>query len=139
MDTVSEETNYTWVIVGVLVVVLFASLAYYLGTRNQRAEKKLKTTLRRKYYKAAVMMMNRRIYKKLKIQNKVKKPFVKDKDYEAVLVTLMGQEKAPEIAEYMRVAKAAAFSGGHLSKEDCMIAWRFYQRVKRMISSKQKA
>ena len=138
MDTISEETNYAWVLIGIFVVVLFAGLAYYLGTRNQRAEKKLKATLRRKYYKAAVVMMNRRIYKRLKIRNKVKKQFVTDKDYETVLITLMGQEKAPEIAEYMRVAKAAAFSGGNLSKEDCIIAWRFYQRVKRMTSSSQK-
>ena len=84
-------------------------------------------------------MMNRRIYQQLNIRKKVKKQFVKDKDYEAVLVTLMGQEKAPEIAEYMRVAKAAAFSGGNLSKEDCILAWRFYQKVKHLPSTSKKA
>ena len=138
-DTAPFGKRAIWIFAGIATVALLAGLAYYLGTRNQRAERKLKKTLRGRYYKAAVMMMNRRIYQQLNIRKKVKKQFVKDKDYEAVLVTLMGQEKAPEIAEYMRVAKAAAFSGGNLSKEDCILAWRFYQKVKHLPSTSKKA
>ena len=62
-----------------------------------------------------------------KKKNKIRKKNFTDRDFEAMLVSTLGEESADAIAEYMRVVKAAAFSDGKLSKEDCRLVWRIHK------------
>ena len=118
---------------GILLYVLVPAGVLFLGFILYRLiklhkENHLKKLLRGKYYKAAVIIMNRRVYRRLRRKGKLRGGKPTDRDYERSLKEVLGEESHAKVEEYMRIVKAAAFSGGTLSKEDCMTVWHFYRQ-----------
>ena len=124
----SEGTDtkvYAWIAAAVLALAIL----FVILERRRAAKRRLRMALKRKYYKAAVVMMNRRVYRRLRKKSKIRKRNLTDRDFEEMLISAFGEENRSRIAEYMRVVKAAAFSDGKLSKEDCKLVWRIYKTV----------
>ena len=115
-----------FLMIGLPILLIFAVL---FGVHSYRRAyvKKLDGVLKKRYYKAAVRIMNRRVYKKLRRRGKLKNPKATDHDLEVALLDVLGAEKKEEISKYMKAVKAAAFSKGALAKEDCRDVWKIYK------------
>ena len=129
-DGGSEKEQAKWPIFVCIGAVLIVGVVSTVLLRKRAAARKLERALRSRYYKAAVVIMNRRIYRKLRRSGRIKKDCRSDAEFEAALRTAFNAENQEWISQYMRVAKAAAFSGGSLSKEDCQFVQKVYQMVK---------
>ena len=93
-------------------------------------QKRLEDLMTRKYYKAAVLLMNRRNYRKLRRRGRLKAGTATDRDYEESLLRLLGEDRREQIEEYMRIVKAAAFSRERITREECAVVLRVYQRLR---------
>ena len=117
------------VIAGIVIALALIGLATFL-VRERASAGRLEKALKGRYFKAAVVLMNGRIYRKLRRKRMIKNPCRSDAEYETALRSAFGAENEALIGQYMRVVKAAAFSGGSISKEDCQLVRKVYQMVK---------
>ncbi|MCR4598282.1 MAG: transglutaminase-like domain-containing protein [Acetatifactor sp.] len=115
-----------FLMIGLPILLVFAVLLGVYGYRRAYV-KKLDGVLKKRYYKAAVRIMNRRVYKKLRRRGKLRNPKATDRDLEVALLDTLGAEKKEEVSKYMKAVKAAAFSKGALAKEDCRNVWKIYK------------
>ncbi|MBP5281016.1 MAG: hypothetical protein J6Z22_00795 [Lachnospiraceae bacterium] len=113
----------------VVILIILIGLSVILVRRQK--ERKLRNLLGRKYYKAAVLLINRQVYRKLRRSGRLKGTKRTDRDYEKSLVEALGEDKKAEVAEYMRIVKEAAFSGSSISKDDCMTVWSFSRKYRK--------
>ena len=74
--------------------------------------------------------MNRRNYRKLRRRGRLKAGTATDRDYEESLLRLLGEDRREQIEEYMRIVKAAAFSRERITREECAVVLRVYQRLR---------
>lgn len=117
----SEGIN-PWVLAG--AVILAVSLLLILTSRRSHA-RRLREAIRKRRYKAAVIIMNRRVYKKLRTKRLIKGAHPTDGDFEAALVARLGAERSGEVAEYLRIVKEARFSDHPITSEECKTVRRF--------------
>ncbi|MBO5986259.1 MAG: hypothetical protein J6Q02_05625, partial [Lachnospiraceae bacterium] len=117
------------VIAGIVIALALIGLATFL-VRERASAGRLEKALKGRYFKAAVVLMNGRIYRKLRRKRMIKTPCRTDAEYETALRSAFGAENEALIGQYMSVVKAAAFSGGSISKEDCQLVRKVYQMVK---------
>ncbi len=95
--------------------------------RNRRLpDWAFESALKKRYYQAAVRIMNYRIFNRLRRWRMLKGSTATDKDFENALLTYLGEEHKEDVTQYMRVAKAAAFSKDNVTKEDCHLVWQVY-------------
>jgi len=125
----SSKLSKGFVIAGLVLAVAIIGLVAFLA-RKRASARKLERALKGRYFKVAVVLMNGRIYKKLRRKRMIKNPCRSDAEYETALRSAFGAENEALIGQYMRVVKAAAFSGGSISKEDCQLVRKVYQMVK---------
>ena len=97
---------------------------------KQHYRETLRKLINRQKMALAIFMMNRRIYRKLRITGKVIRLHLRDNVYEALL-----KEHYPEIPEeawerYMELVKAAAFSQRAFSNEEVAFCYEIYRKVK---------
>ncbi|MBO7340060.1 MAG: hypothetical protein J6U66_08345 [Lachnospiraceae bacterium] len=117
------------VIAGIVIALALIGLATFL-VRERASAGRLEKALKGRYFKAAVVLMNGRIYRKLRRKRMIKTPCRTDAEYETALRSAFSAENEALIGQYMRIVKAAAFSGGSISKEDCQLVRKVYQMVK---------
>ena len=96
---------------------------------KRKAIEKIEDSLKNKYYRAAVRMMNRRVYRKLRRKGGIKGKENTDKKLEETLLSVLGEERKDEIKEYMRVVKKAAFSQNPVSKAESDAVARLYRLI----------
>lgn len=115
-----------WVAAAIGMTVVILLVIWAVRRANRR---RLEEAIAKKYYKAAVLIMNRWIYQRLRRQGKIKSGNTTDREYEGTLNLLLGEERKEEVGEYMRIVKAAAFSPGRITREECRTVLRIYRRV----------
>lgn len=109
---------------GMLAAAFGLILAWRRAYRRQ-----LENALSNKYYKAAVLLMNRRNYQRLKRRGKLKNGGTTDRDYEDGLIQFLGEEKRDTVEDYMRIVKVAAFSRRRITREECNAVLRLYRKL----------
>ena len=108
-------------VVGIVLIIVGSKVA---------GEMRLDRAMVGKYYKAATLMINRKVYHMVKGKGKLVKKARTDKEFERTLTEVLGAEQVSEVAEYMRIVRAAAFSNETISKNECLFVWHVYKDLK---------
>ncbi len=109
----------------VCVVVLYVILRIRHEYREQ-----LMREIRRKRTSHAIQMMNRRIYRKLRMTGKVVKLNLRDDGYEEILKKTYTEIPKEDWEKYMEIAKKAAFSNQEFQAEEVKFFYSIYRKVK---------
>ncbi len=117
------------VLVIVLIVLCSFAAAFAVVRARRKQLRKIETALKNKYYRAAVKMMNRRVYRRLRRKGGIKGRNTTDKKLEETLLEVLGKDRKNEIDEYMRVVKKAAFSENAVSKAESEAVARLYRLI----------
>lgn len=105
-----------------LVVVLLCRLVHmYCSFPKKEIQKGL--------YRQAVGRINRRIYRKLRLRGKARRHDMTDAAYEKELKLTYQAVSGQDWAHYIRVTKAAVFSGNGISREDACFCLKIYDRI----------
>ena len=112
------------VFAGILIVVLLILLTIAHIKEGNR----LKNAIREKCYLLAVKIMNERVYDFVRVRSR--RAPVTDKAYEERLIELLGPDMQPQIKEFMRIVKAATFSDGDITSQECAFVWRIYKQTR---------
>ena len=116
------------IVIGVLLVVTV--IAYAIIRLMKEYRERLLREIRRRQNRIAIRMINRRIYRKLRLLGKVWVLNLRDNRYEEIL-----KETYPDIAEeewkkFMDLVKAAAFSKREFTDDEVKFCYRIYQMTK---------
>ena len=115
-----------------LTVILVGAIVFFLGGTmfvcwfSVKKGSKLRRLLGGKYYQSAILLVNGKVYRKLKRSGKI----LTDKDFENSLRSALGEDRDEEASRYVRIVKEAAFSKGPMSKKDFAFVWHLYQTLK---------
>jgi len=122
--------NGTFRIVIVFAGIAIVGLVLTIVGRKVMSDVRLERAMVGKYYKTATLMINRKVYHKVKGKGKTVKKARTDKEFEMALTEVLGAEQTSEVAKYMQIVRAAAFSKEIISKSDCLFAWHIYKDLK---------
>lgn len=125
-----DSWNGAFVAVILLAGLTVVGIVFIIVGRKVMGEMRLERAMVGKYYKAATLMINRKVYHMVKGKGKLVKKARTDKEFERTLTEVLGEEQAPDVAEYMWIVRAAAFSKETISKSDCLYVWHIYQDLK---------
>ena len=114
-------------VIGALILIALACYARY--------QKKLADIIKKKYYRPAVLLMNRRIYKKLRLQHFGARNITSDRAYGEALQAYLGDGAAPQIGEFLRIVEEAAFSYNKITKDECRTVYQIYRKIRQRKSS----
>ena len=120
-----------WLGAGILLMAAVAVAAFV----RQSGRRRMQAALRRKYYKGAVKIANKLVYGQ--VRAKTRRRIRTDREFENALILLLGQEKLPEIAQYLGVVRAATYSQENIGKEEFSLVWKLYAQVKKSVLYKQ--
>ncbi len=109
----------------VVIVVIYVVLRIRHEYRQQ-----LMRQIRRKHTSHAIRIMNRRIYRKLRLTGKVVKLNLRDDGYEDILKKTYTDIPKEDWERYMAIAKKAAFSNQEFSAEEVRFFYEIYRKVK---------
>ena len=122
--------NGLFTVVIILTGIAVAGVLIVFVGRKALAEVRLEKAMTGKYYKAATLMINRKVYRKVKAKGKQVRNAKTDREFAQALLEVLGEEQASAVEKYMRIVKAAAFSNASVSKGDCLYVWHVYQDLK---------
>ena len=125
----SGKGNIKPVLIGVFIVMLLSGIVFLFVRAGRRRAGKLEGAIKNKYYRLAVRLMNRRVYKKLKRKGGYTGRLDCDRKLEEALLSALGEEKKAEIKEYMRVVKKAVFSQNGISAGECEAVAGLYRLI----------
>ena len=111
------------------VIFMLAGLVLFIMRLRKKSAGRLEAAVKNKYYRAAVKLMNRRVYRKLKRKGGIKGRNATDQRLEEALLKTLGEDKKNEIEEYMRVVKKAAFSQNPISGKENEAVARLYRLI----------
>ncbi len=125
-----DAWNGSFMILLAFVGIVMVGLVLAMVGRKVMGEMRLERAMVGKYYKAATLMINRKTYHMVKGKGKHLKKARTDKEFERTLTEVLGAEQVSEVAEYMRIVRAAAFSNETISKNECLFVWHVYKDLK---------
>ena len=126
-----ESTSFgglLWILTGLAIAAVAVIIIFVI---NGAKAGKLERTLKRRYYKAAVLIINRQVYKIMRRRGKLKGSHPTDRDLETALTTCFGKEREDQIREYARIVKAAMFSQERISGEECETVRQIYAWIRK--------
>lgn len=126
-----ESTSFgglLWILTGLAIAAVAVIIIF--GVNRAKAGK-LERTLKRRYYKAAVLIINRQVYKIMRRRGKLKGSHPTDRDLETALTACFGKEREDQIREYARIVKAAMFSQERISGEECETVRQIYAWIRK--------
>ena len=115
-------------IVGSVLLTMVAIVIVIKLRHEYQAE--LRRLIRRKKTSLAIRMMNRRIYRKLRMTGKIIRFNLRDDSYEEILKKHYTEISAEEWERYMELVKAASFSKREFSDEEVNFCYEIYRKVK---------
>lgn len=113
----------------VAAVALMPSLIRKIRRKLFASKRELEIDISAKRYRKAILNINRRVYKKLKIFRKVPLRDIKDSEYERCLKLGFPSINIPDWNRYMETVKKAAFSQEELTEEDMNFVKSIYIRI----------
>ncbi len=128
-ETKENKGNLGKVLLVLFIISLFIAALSLIFRAKRKALEKIEDSLKNKYYRAAVKMMNRRVYRRLRRKGGIKGRNTTDKKLEETLLEVLGEDRKNEIDEYMRVVKKAAFSENAVSKAESEVVARLYRLI----------
>ncbi len=115
-------------IVGPVLLTMVAVVIVLKLKREYRDE--LRRLIHRQKTSLAIRMMNRRIYRKLRMTGKIIRLNLRDDSYEEILKKNYSDIPAKEWERYMELVKAASFSKREFSDEEVKFCYEIYRKVK---------
>lgn len=114
----------------ILVLAVTAGIIWLVLYGFRKYQEKLENAIRKQYYRPAVLLMNRRIYKKIRRKGAGLQGIANDREYGEVLLKILGENKKGEVAEFLRIVGKAAFSHDKITKEECRTVLKVYRKIK---------
>lgn len=114
-------------IMAIAIVVPLIIYCLYRIKGNYR--EKLMRQIAKRRTSRAIKLMNRRIYRKLRMTGKVFKSDLRDEGYFEVLVRTYPDIPKEELQRFMDIVKAAAFSKREFSVEEMEFCYGVYNRI----------
>ena len=111
------------------VLLMLVALVIVFKLRNEYRDE-LRRLIRRHKTSLAIRMMNRRIYRKLRMTGKIIRLNLRDDSYEEILKKYYTEIPAEEWERYMELVKAASFSKREFSDEEVKFCYEIYRKVK---------
>lgn len=109
--------------------LLTLAVAVFVLKKKRDYRNALRNLIHRKQTSLAIRMMNRRIYRKLRLTRKVVRKNLRDDGYEEVLKQNYPDIPAESWARYMVLVKAAAFSKQGFTDEEVAFCHEIYRKV----------
>lgn len=110
----------------ILVVPLLKVTAKY---RQNMDERQIQKRMKRQGNRQRIKLLNRRLYRKLRIQRTIRKRDLCDEEYASVLMKHCMSLSREEKERYMYLVKEAAFSFNDFTKEDVEFCRKIYRKV----------
>lgn len=127
-EKLKEIVRRVLLIVGSVLLTMVAIVIVIKLRHEYQAE--LRRLIRRKKTSLAIRMMNRRIYRKLRMTGKIIRFNLRDDSYEEILKKHYTEISAEEWERYMELVKAASFSKREFSDEEVNFCYEIYRKVK---------
>lgn len=122
--------NCLIVIAGLLVLAAAGAFAYrFIRHKIKEYEEKIPRAIKRGRYKAAVLLTNQRLYRRLKREGVLTKGQPTDREYGEALKQRYCAYKEPVWDAYMATVKQAAFSDEPLTKEQAQSCFDLYNEI----------
>lgn len=104
-----------------LLTILYRAACMYRDLPEKEIQKGM--------YRQAVCRANRRIYRRLRLREKAGKHDLTDAVYEKELKSAYQNISCGDWERYMKVLKAAVFSGGEINREDAFFCVCIYKQI----------
>ena len=127
-EKLKEIVRWVLLIVGSVLLTMVAVVIVIKLRREYRDE--LRRLIRRQKTSLAIRMMNRRIYRKLRMTGKIIRLNLRDDSYEEILKKNYTEIPTEEWDRYMELVKAASFSKREFSDEEVEFCYEIYRKVK---------
>lgn len=111
------------------IAIVVPLIIYCLYRIRGSYREKLMRQIAKKRTSKAIKLMNRRIYKKLRMTGKIFKSDIRDEGYFEVLVRTYPDIPKDELQRFMDIVKAAAFSKREFSVEEMEFCYGVYNRI----------
>lgn len=119
------DGSLTLIISGVsMLLLLILGIILYRSLSGRR----FRNALNGKQYQKAVLIINRRVWHRLRYRHGIKGSCRTDREFESRLFALMGEKGNEDVLEYVRIVKMAKYSDHVITKEDCEAVWRCYRK-----------
>lgn len=112
------------------VMLMLTVMIYAIVRLRKEYQERLLREIRRRQHAGAIRLINRRIYRKLRMTGKVMKLNLRDDGYEEILKRTYPEVSAEDWDRFMSLVKAAAFSKREFTEEEVRYCYRIYRIVK---------
>jgi len=128
--TENPQKRTRWVLITICASLLAMSGAVVVIKWKHAYRDKLWGLIRRQKTSLAIWLMNRRVYRKLRLTGKITSANIWDDSYEKLLKKNYPDIPAEAWERYMELVKAASFSERKFSKEEVKFCYEMYKKVK---------
>lgn len=109
------------------VAVFFAGAVYLGKSEYDHYQEVVEEWIRKACYREAVLLMNRRMYRRVHRHQKIRKRSLTDQDYQKALAQMYPQIAEDLWQDYMEIVQRAAFSEQEITKEEVLFCHQMYK------------